>query len=50
MSYKQIILYTHEDKVAKYFTYKFLKYSTKVKSVNLIQRKEHVLSNNYLYN
>lgn len=49
-SNKQIILSTHEDKVARYFTYKFLKYSKNVKSVNLMQRKEHVLSNNYVYN
>lgn len=35
-SNKQIILSTHEDKVARYFTYKFLKYSKNVKSVNLM--------------
>lgn len=45
-SQKQIILSTHEDKVARYFTYKFLKYSKNVKSVNLMQRAEYVLSNN----
>lgn len=49
-SNKQIILSTHEDKVARYFTYKFLKYSKNVKSVNLMQRKEYLLSNNYVYN
>lgn len=49
-SKKQIILSTHEDKVARYFTYKFLKYSKNVKSVNLMERTEYVLSNNYVYN
>lgn len=48
-SQKQIILSTHEDKVARYFTYKYLKHSESVKIVNLIQRKEYVPSNKYLY-
>ena len=46
---KQIILSTHEAKVARYFTYKYLKYSESVKIVNLMQRKEHVPSNKFHY-
>lgn len=41
-SQKQIILSTHEVKVARYFTYKFLKLNESVKIVNLMQRKEYV--------
>ncbi|MNK97340.1 hypothetical protein D3C87_1176660 [compost metagenome] len=46
---KQIILSTHEDKVARYFTYKYIKHSGKVKIVNLMQRKEYVPTNSYVY-
>ena len=46
---KQIIISTHEAKVARYFTYKYLKYSENVKIVNLMQRKEHVPSNKFHY-
>ncbi|WP_270831505.1 AAA family ATPase [Aeromonas sp. QDB03] len=46
---KQIILSTHEDKVAKYFTYKYLKHLENVKIINLMQRKEYIPSNKYLY-
>lgn len=48
-SKKQIILSTHEDKVARYFTYKYLKHNEGVKIVNLMQRSEYVPSNKYLY-
>lgn len=48
-SEKQIILSTHEDKVARYFTYKYLKHSENVKIINLMQRKEYVPSNKFLY-
>ncbi|WP_041703422.1 AAA family ATPase [Pseudogulbenkiania sp. NH8B] len=48
-SEKQIILSTHEDKVARYFTYKYLKHSENVKIINLMQRKEYFPSNKYLY-
>lgn len=48
-SEKQIILSTHEDKVARYFTYKYLKHGENVKIINLMQRKEYVPSNKYLY-
>lgn len=46
---KQIILSTHEDKVARYFTYKYIKHSGKVKIINLMQRKEYVPTNSYVY-
>lgn len=46
---KQIILSTHEDKVARYFTYKYIKHSGKVKIVNLMQRKEYTPANSYVY-
>lgn len=46
---KQIILSTHEDKVARYFTYKYLKHGENVKIINLMQRKEYVPSNKFLY-
>ena len=46
---KQIILSTHEDKVARYFTYKYLKLSESVKIINLMQRKEYVPRNNFVY-
>ncbi|HAV3505300.1 TPA: chromosome segregation protein SMC, partial [Acinetobacter baumannii] len=48
-SKKQIILSTHENKVARYFSYKFLKYNKSVKSVNLMERAEYILNNNYVY-
>lgn len=48
-SQKQIILSTHEDKVAKYFTYKYLKHNESVKIVNLMQRREYIPSNKYIY-
>lgn len=46
---KQVILSTHEDKVARYFTYKYLKHNENVKIINLMHRKEYVPSNKYLY-
>ncbi|WP_336941746.1 AAA family ATPase [Acinetobacter pittii] len=46
---KQIILSTHENKVARYFSYKFLKYNKSVKSVNLMERAEYILNSNYVY-
>nr|WP_314900236.1 AAA family ATPase [uncultured Deefgea sp.] len=46
---KQIIMSTHEDKVARYFTYKYLKHNESVKIVNLMQRTEYVPSNKYRY-
>jgi ABC-type cobalamin/Fe3+-siderophores transport system ATPase subunit len=46
---KQIILSTHESKVARYFTYKYLKHSENVKIINLMQRKEYVPSNKFVY-
>jgi len=46
---KQVILSTHEDKVARYFTYKYIKHSGTVKIVNLMQRKEYVPTNSYVY-
>ena len=46
---KQIILSTHEDKVARYFTYKYLKHGESVKIINLMQRKDYVPSNKFLY-
>ncbi|MGK0272301.1 MAG: energy-coupling factor transporter ATP-binding protein EcfA2 [Cocleimonas sp.] len=46
---KQIILSTHEDKVARYFTYKYLKYNESVKIVNLMKRQEYIPSNNFIY-
>ncbi|WP_058975617.1 AAA family ATPase [Pseudomonas syringae] len=46
---RQIILSTHEEKVARYFTYKYIKHSGKVKIINLMQRKEYVPANTYIY-
>lgn len=46
---KQIVLSTHEDKVARYFTYKYIKHSESVKIVNLMQRREYVPSNRFKY-
>ncbi|MFA2898364.1 hypothetical protein KWF25_14350 [Acinetobacter pittii] len=48
-SQKQIILSTHEDKVARYFTYKYLKHKEKVRIVNLMQRKEYIPNPKYRY-
>ncbi|MBL4763578.1 MAG: AAA family ATPase [Gammaproteobacteria bacterium] len=48
-SEKQIILSTHEDKVARYFTYKYLKHNENVKIINLMKRKEYVPGNKFLY-
>lgn len=46
---KQILLSTHEDKVSKYFTYKFLKHGKSVKRINIMERKDYIPSNNYTY-
>lgn len=46
---KDIILSTHEEKVARYFTYKFLKYGKSVKRVNIMERREYVPNNKYVY-
>jgi DNA repair exonuclease SbcCD ATPase subunit len=46
---KQIILSTHEDKVAKYFTYKYLKHNESVKIVNLMKREEYIPRNKFIY-
>ncbi len=46
---RQVILSTHEDKVSRYFTYKYLKHNKSVKIVNLIQRKEFTPSNRFRY-
>lgn len=46
---KQVILSTHEDKVARYFTYKYLKHSEGVKIINLMQREEYIPSNRFNY-
>lgn len=42
---RQIILSTHEDHVARYFLYKFLKYRRSVRQIKLMERKEFQLSN-----
>ncbi|HAS6646742.1 TPA: AAA family ATPase [Vibrio parahaemolyticus] len=46
---RQVILSTHEDKVSRYFTYKYLKHNESVKIVNLMQRKEFIPSNRFKY-
>lgn len=46
---RQIILSTHEEKVSRYFIYKFLKYNKSVRIVDLMLRKEHVPANKYVY-
>ena len=46
---RQVIMSTHEDKVVRYFTYKYIKHSGKVKIINLMQRKEYEPSNSYVY-
>lgn len=47
---RQIILSTHEDHVARYFLYKFLKYKRSVRQVKLMDRKEYQLSNGGMKN
>lgn len=46
---KQLIMSTHEDKVSRFFTYKYLKYGGNVKIINLMERKEYIPSNRYIY-
>lgn len=46
---RQIVLSTHEDKVAKYFIYKYLKYGRKVRQKNLMTSEEFDSLDNYLY-
>jgi exonuclease SbcC len=46
---KQVILSTHEDKVARYFTYKYLKHNESVKIINLMQREELIPINRFRY-
>lgn len=46
---KQLIMSTHEEKVSRYFTYKYLKHGSNVKIVNLMERKEYIPSNKYNY-
>lgn len=46
---RQIVLSTHEDKVAKYFVYKYLKYGRKVRQLNLMTGEEFDSLDNYVY-
>lgn len=46
---RQIVLSTHEDKVAKYFVYKYLKYGRKVRQLNLMTGEEFDSVDNYRY-
>lgn len=46
---RQIVLSTHEDKVAKYFVYKYLKYGRKVRQLNLMTGEQFDSLDNYLY-
>ncbi|WP_038633752.1 AAA family ATPase [Pseudomonas chlororaphis] len=46
---RQIVLSTHEDKVAKYFVYKYLKYGRKVRQLNLMTGEEFDSLDNYIY-
>lgn len=46
---RQIILSTHEEKVSRYFIYKFLKYNKSVRVVDLMRRQEHFPANRYVY-
>lgn len=46
---KQLIISTHEDKVSRYFAYKYLKHGECVKVVNVMQKREYMPSNNYIY-
>ncbi len=45
----QIVLSTHEDKVSKYFTYKYLKHNKEVRIINLMARQEYSPRNKYIY-
>lgn len=45
---RQIILSTHEDKVAKYFIYKYLKYGRKVRQLNLMTGEEYDSLDSYV--
>lgn len=46
---KQLIMSTHEEKVSRYFTYKYLKHNFNVKIVNLMERKVYIPGNKYSY-
>ncbi|PRA40673.1 MULTISPECIES: AAA family ATPase [Pseudomonas] len=46
---RQIVLSTHEDKVAKYFIYKYLKYGRRVRQLNLMTGDEYDSLDNYIY-
>jgi len=46
---RKLIISTHEDKVSRFFTYKYLKHGNQVKIINVMQRTEHYPSNNYIY-
>lgn len=46
---RQIVLSTHEDKVAKYFVYKYLKYGRKVRQLNLMTGEEYDSLDDYIY-
>jgi len=46
---RQVVLSTHEDKVAKYFVYKYLKYGRKVRQLNLMTGEEYDSLDNYIY-
>ncbi len=46
---RQVVLSTHEDKVAKYFIYKYLKYGRKVRQLNLMTGEEYNSLDNYIY-
>ncbi|EZH77243.1 chromosome segregation protein SMC [Ectopseudomonas composti] len=39
---RQIILSTHEEKVSRYFTYKFLKHKKNVRRINMMDRTEYI--------
>jgi DNA repair exonuclease SbcCD ATPase subunit len=45
---RQIVLSTHEEKVAKYFVYKYLKYGRKVRQLNLMTGEEYDSLDNYV--
>ena len=46
---RQVVLSTHEDKVAKYFVYKYLKYGRSVRQLNLMTGEEYDSVDNYQY-
>jgi DNA repair exonuclease SbcCD ATPase subunit len=46
---RQVVLSTHEDKVAKYFVYKYLKYGRSVRQLNLMTGEEYNSVDNYQY-